>query len=252
MLIMPCRGGVIACALVLSLFGPAPASAEEVSGSLRPSQDRWSGLYVGAYLGGHDIDTAGVFDGPELGVTPDLKNLGDEGLHGGIEVGAAYQWRRLVFGVEADMSFGGFEKSYLTIQDGSVSEDGMLSYPIVGDLSHIATVRGRVGFDLGEIFSHDVLIFASGGYAFTRFDMNIAGRSRVQFDADAAVWGGGFEVALSPRWSVGAAYLHHAFDERLDIAQDTISGVFDANAGNFVELHDVDTVRVTVRYSVGA
>jgi len=251
MLIKSVRRGAIACALVLSAFAPSLAAAEEVSGLLRPSLDRWSGLYVGAYLGAHDIDTSGVFDGAELGVTPDLRNLGDEGLHGGIAAGASFQWWRLVFGVEADMSFGGFEKSYLTIQDGSATEDGLFVYPIVGDLSHIATVRGRVGFDLGPIFSHDVLIFASGGYAFTRFEMNVAGRSTLQFDADAVVFGGGFEIALSPKWSVGAEYLHHAFDERLLIAEDIVSGVFDANAGNVVRLHDVDTIRTTVRYSIG-
>ena len=229
----------------LALFGAVvvayPAAAAE---SQRDSVNRWSGSYVGANLGYHGVNTSGIFDGVEPGGTPDLRNIGSTGANLGVQAGYSWQRGRLVLGVEADASWGGFSKSYTTIQDGGPTEAGLLSYPIVGDLAYLATLRARAGFH-GTMVGHDWLLFATGGAAFTRFGMDIAaGRGRVDFDAVGTVVGGGVEVALSERSSLRAEYLHHSFGKQANFSDVNTSGIFDANDGNYVRLNTVDVVRI--------
>ncbi len=211
---------------------------------------RWTGIYIGGHIGVHDIDTIGIFDAFEPGGgIPDLSNLGDSGAHRGVQAGVNFQWHHIFLGVEADASWGGFNQSYTTIQDGSASEAFLLSYPIVGNLDYLATIRGRMGFDTSGLSGFESLLYLTAGVAFTTFEMDIAdGRSMVEFDAMGIVFGGGVEWALSDQWSLRAEYLHYDFDERLDIASVAISGIFDANAGNFVTLDNIDIFRIALNY----
>jgi outer membrane immunogenic protein len=236
------RSAIVAAAVLSAGASVTPATA----GQPQPlSHDRWSGFYVGGSLGYHAVHTAGIFDGVEPAGTPDLANIGGDGLNLGVAAGYDWQWNHLVAGVEADASWGGFSRSYTTIQDGSVTEAGLLSYPIVGDLAYLATLRGRLGFHSTLPGGHDALFYVTGGAAFTQFDMDVAdGRSKVAFDAVGTVVGGGVELALNDRSSIRAEYLHHTFGKQLDIADVGTSGVFDANDGNFVRLDSVDIFRV--------
>jgi outer membrane immunogenic protein len=238
---------VIAIAFVaLLVLCNGTAAADDV-----PASARWSGFYAGVHFGYHAIDTGGVFDGPEPAGTPDLDNIGASGVHVGLRMGFQEQWKQLVLGLETDVSGGGFDKSYLTIQDGSLGgEQGLLSYPIVGDLEYLASVRGRVGFDAGVLAGHDTMFFITGGPAFTRFSMDIADRrSQVNFNSLGLVVGGGFEVAFSEKFSLGLEYLHYDFGKRRNISGEATSGVFDANDGNFVKLEDVDTMRASLNFN---
>jgi outer membrane immunogenic protein len=215
-------------------------------------QSVWSGFYLGVNVGLHDAETSGVFDAAELGVTPDLEGIGSEGVNLGIQGGYNYQIGQLLVGVEGDLSFGGFDESIITIQDGSADEAGLLNYPIQGDLRYLATIRGRVGFNMEEMFHHAVLVFVTGGVAFTEFNMDIAnGRSDVGFKDTGLTWGGGIEMPVSPRMLLRADYLHVEFDERLNISGVATSGVFDANDGNTVKLHNVDMIRVGIDIMLG-
>lgn len=215
----------------------------------RVSEQRWTGSYVGVYLGHHNIDTAGVFDGVELGVLPVLDPIGDKGLHGGFHVGYMRQWGFSVFGIEADYSIGNFDESFEAIQDGSATEAGLLSYPIRGDLDYLATVSARAGISFDGPHNSNLLVYATAGRAFTEFTMDIAtGRSKVGFTDTGMVYGGGIEVALSHRLSLRAEYAKIYFRERLDISDVSVSGVFDANNGNYVTLDDIDRVRLAVSF----
>ena len=215
-------------------------------------ETEWSGFYLGGNFGLHDIETSGIFDAAELGETPDLEGLGDEGVHLGIQGGYNLEIGHLVVGLEGDLSFGNFAGRITTVQDGSADEAGLLSYPIEGELSYIGTIRGRVGFDMNAVFHHSVLVFATGGVAFTDFEMDIAdGRGEVGFKDSGLTWGGGIEVPISPRMSIRADYLHVEFNERLNISGVATSGVFDANDGNTVKLHDVDMVRFGIDIKIG-
>lgn len=215
-------------------------------------QNDWSGFYLGASVGLHDVETSGVFDAAELGVTPDLEGIGGEGVNLGIQGGYNYQIGQVFAGVEGDLSFGGFDESIVTIQDGSADEAGLLNYPIQGDLTYLATIRGRVGFSMEEMFHHAVLVFVTGGVAFTEFNMDIAdGRSDVGFKDTGLTWGGGIEMPVSPRMLLRADYLHVEFDERLNISGVATSGIFDANDGNTVKLKNVDMIRFGLDIMMG-
>ena len=216
-------------------------------------QHDWSGFYLGGNFGFHSVKTSGVFDASELGGTPpDLEDIGDDGLNVGIQGGYNLQITHVVLGVEGDLGFAGFSESIVTTQDGSVDEAGLLNYPIEGNLAYLATIRGRVGFDMEEIFHHSVLVFVTGGVAFTEFNMDIAdGRSEVGFKDTGLTWGGGIEFPISPRISLRADYLHVEFNERLNISDAVTSGIFDANDGNTVKLHNVDMIRFGIDIMMG-
>ena len=231
------------------LTGASVCRAEAVHGH-EPYD--WSGFYLGTSLGLHDVTTSGVFDGPELGVTPDLENIGGEGVNFVFQGGYNYQVNRFVLGVESDVSLGGFDKSFVTIQDGSVSEAGLLAYPIEGELKYLATLRGRTGFIMEDIFPHPTLLFATGGLAFTDFNLGIAnGRSEFGFSKTGLTWGFGIEMPFSDQILLRADFLHTDFDERRNIAGVATSGIFDANDGNFVKLKDVDIIRVGLDFKLG-
>jgi opacity protein-like surface antigen len=242
-----------------ALFASAAISAALIAGMppalagdfLGGTAQRWSGLYVGGYLGRHSIKTDGIFDGVELGVQPLLDRIGDKGVHGGAHAGFAMQWGFAVFGIEADYGKGGFKGSFETVQDGSATEAGLPSYPISGDLDFLASVRARAGIALAGPFGTDLLFFVSGGRAFTDFTMDIAdGRSKVGFRDQGTAFGAGAEVAVTGRLSLRAEYLRFDFGKRLEIDDVITSGIFDANAGNFVQLNDVRLLRVGASYKL--
>ena len=213
-----------------------------------PSLDRWTGVHIGGDLGYHDVAIRGSFDNVEPAGPFNLKNIGAEGLHAGVRAGFDWQWKSLVVGLEADSSWGAFNESYTTTQDG-ISDGGLLSYPLVGDLDYLASVRARIG--LAGLISPNLFLYATGGVGFTKFRMDVAdGRGEVEFDAKGLVFGAGAEMALTERWSLGAEYLHYEFGEDRDIADAAASGVFDANDGDFIELDDVETVRVSLRFKI--
>jgi outer membrane immunogenic protein len=213
----------------------------------------WSGFYAGANLGLHDVITSGIFDASELGnPAPNLKAIGDTGVNLGIHGGYGYQLDRIFLGIEGDVSLGGFNESLNTIQDGSASEAGLLQYPIEGNLRYLATLRGRLGVEVESMFPRPVLVFVTGGLAHTEFQMDIAnGRGEVGFSDFGPVWGGGVEIALSPQAMLRTEYLHAEFNKRLSMTDEVTSGIFDANDGNFVQLRDVDIVRVGITFRLG-
>jgi outer membrane immunogenic protein len=212
----------------------------------------WTGFYLGANAGFHDVATSGIFDGPELGVTPDLKNIGGKGVGFGVLGGYNYQIDHVVLGLEGDLNFGGFDNSFNTVQDGSASEAGLFSYPIEGDLRYLTTLRSRVGFILDDVFHRPVLLFATGGVAFTDFNMDIAdARSEIGFKDIGMVWGGGVEMPVSDRMSLRMDFLHIDFNKRLNIADAATSGIFDANAGNYVKLKHVNMIHLGMDFKIG-
>jgi outer membrane immunogenic protein len=235
---------VRAVILALSIV-PTSASAAEPPGT---PHFRWSGFYLGGHIAHHEIKTSGLFDGTGEPAGPFfLHRIGDEGLHGGVQAGYNWQWRQFVFGLEGDVAKGGFGKSGKTVQDGTATEAGLLSYPIRGDLDYLATARMRVGLAVWP----QALLYVTAGAGFTQFEMNIAdGRSRIALHATGLAFGGGGEIALSKDVSLRAEWLRVEFDKGLTIADVAISGIFDANAGDHLKLHHVDLVRLALNVRI--
>lgn len=232
--------------LAVSLAGATGTMAGE---SLHLPDSRWSGFYFGAHIAHHDIKTSGLFDGTGEPAGPFwLDRIGDQGMHGGIHAGYSKQWQRFVLGLEADFAPGGFARSGLTVQDGTATEAGLLSYPLRGELDYLATARVRAGITA----SSDVLFYATAGAAFTRFEMDIAnGRSRVGFNATGLAFGGGAEIALSHNISVRAEWLRLNFDKGLRFTDVATSGIFDANDGDHLRLSHIDLARVALTIKIG-
>lgn len=234
----------------LALAALAPVSVS-FAGEISPLSARWSGFYLGGHFARHSIKTDGVFDGIERGVLPELDRIGDKGLHGGVHAGFAWQWSFVVAGLEADYGIGGFKRGFETPQDGGPTEAGLFNYAITGDLDYLATIRGRAGVSLNGPFGNEMLFYLTAGPAFTKFKMDIAdGRGQVQFRDTGRAFGGGAEFSVGAGFSLRAEYLRLNFSKRIDIADETISGIFDANDGNFVKLGKVQMLRAGISYKL--
>lgn len=154
----------------------------------------WTGVYVGAHAGygwGH-VSRGGA------GVGQFGADDGDsDGVVGGAQLGANWQWKGLVLGAEADLS--GVDLSSDSATPGGVTI-------LHTDVDYFGTARARVGVAFDR-----VLLYGTGGLAYAGFDqrfqvLGVQGRdSGTQFGWTA---GSGLEVAFDAHWSVKAEYLH--------------------------------------------
>ncbi len=216
-----------------------PASAADVhdnGGSLKDVPEvyaaprNWEGFYFGGHLGygwgefeASDVDPVFLID-EDLDHEP-------EGWLYGAQIGYNWQWHsKWVFGVEADIA-------------GS-DVDGDASYDFVfapGDafvqtqsmeLEYFATVRARLGYDLGK-----TLLFVTGGWAFAQvdidFDTAIVGPGPIpdtgflasaDSSHDGWVIGGGFETWLRDNVSLKVEYLYADLDEEVYQPVATVAG----------------------------
>jgi len=149
------------------------------------------------------------------------------GIFGGGQIGYNMQFGGIVAGIEADLQTVSRGRTETTPVQ--VPVVGFPANPVVGTVqtrshfSYFGTIRGRVGF----LASPNLLIYATGGYAYGErnersdislqlqtgagsfvtlpFGTTIGGRRSV----DGYVIGGGLEYALSSQWSVKAEALYY-------------------------------------------
>jgi outer membrane immunogenic protein len=183
---------LIACLAVSALVSARSAAAADLS--LEPLYKappaevmqayNWTGFYFGANGGGgwgHSYWSA---------------NTTGFGLAGGQAGGTAgYNWQagRVVFGVETDIDWSGF--------DGSGTSPGCPAGCSTSD-SWLSTARGRIGYSFDR-----VLPYVTGGLAVG--DIRAAAPGFAGGDSTNAGWtlGAGLEVALPGNWTAKAEYL---------------------------------------------
>lgn len=199
------------------LFEPAPAGV---------SFD-WSGLYVGVHGGWAQGDWSGtptwdqgsgpysypnnhaMFPGQSLFPSESIE--GDNWL-AGVTVGANKQIGQIVFGIEADGSWGEFggDSTFAT-------RTGSTEWDVEQELDNLGTLRGRIGYGLGN-----VLFYGTGGVAFAQtsaseytYDVDGNGNRTKQMgegfaDENHIGWvaGAGVEWAVTHNWSLKAEWLH--------------------------------------------
>lgn len=218
-----------------------PASAQSID---------WTGFYVGAYGALADTDPQWdgasvyqtVIDGGEGTFTTELETVdfaeepsGSE-IGGGAKIGFNWQAGSFVFGAEADATFFDF--------DGAVTATNAAgTYTVLSSASNLQTVRARAGLAFGS-----AMIFATGGAAFSNLKHTLAasntsevvidggeggetvGTSTQTLGATAGsdtgwVLGGGGEVKLNDKLSVGLTLLHIDFGSEALADSETPSAI---------------------------
>ncbi len=180
----------------------------------------WTGFYFGANGGG---------GWGHSNWSGNATGIGLAGGQAGGTVGYNRQLGNVVFGVEGDIDWSGFNGNSTTAgcPGGCSTSDSWLS-----------TVRGRVGYSFDR-----VMPYVTGGLAVG--DIRAAAPGFAGGAATNAGWtlGGGVEMALPGNWSAKAEYL------RVDLGQFNCTGCTALPAGNVSMQENV--FRAGVNYHFG-
>jgi outer membrane immunogenic protein len=214
-------------ALAIATAGAAASFSNQAHAQLAAGLPQWAGSYVGITGGwawGQESQSGGHLQLPGCGAGSILTTFGTAtvctstfsvvttdgsynlsgGLIGGA-VGYNFQQAQWVFGLEADDSWADISGS------GTCGFDSSAPHACGGGIRWLATVRGRLGYDVGQIFPGvgTTMVYAAGGLAVGDVHAwdSLFGTSG---DKTATGWtiGAGFETKLNPNWSVKLEYLH--------------------------------------------
>jgi high affinity Mn2+ porin len=181
---------------MLAVLLSMPAAAQDVRGR--------SGFYFGGHVGTM-FGTANATLGDPTGIASAGGVTGYGAFVGGVQAGYEHFFAsRLMLGVEVDMSFASAQDlsqvlSYRATATGTANEQ----------LEYLASLRGRVGYEMGSWTP-----FVTGGIAwastrFSRTDLTTgnedANPSNIRL---GYVLGGGVDYRLDSRWSARAEYLY--------------------------------------------
>jgi len=151
----------------------------------------WSGIYIGAHVGGGWSEKCFTFAGASDGC-----HDADGWLAGG-QIGFNYQVGQFVFGAEFSGSWADINGSH-----GALLTPGD-SYKT--DLNTLLMFTGRVGMAVDRL-----LIYVTGGGAWVRdeFSYTSPGVGTATTKQNRSGWtvGAGLEYGLSPNWSIAAQY----------------------------------------------
>lgn len=234
---------VAAALLPAVMFAGLSASAGEYD------RDKWSGLYLGAHVGGAWGDTSVVdTDG---GVPYGAFKYSTSGAFGGGTAGYNWQFDNIVLGFEGDLG-------YLNLSGGRkiASSDPAYYQNLTLDSGLYGDVTGRAGFAFGP-----ALLYAKGGFAFFNGEAEQA-TTKPWYKATGTdtftgwVVGGGIEYFLTPGVSIKAEYLHFDFGSEGGVQEKVLSslpGALDDNTPvgyRFHNEHDVtaDSVKAGVAF----
>jgi outer membrane immunogenic protein len=207
------RARVVAAMILAGAGVAAAADFPQMPAKAPPAYQRvydWTGLYVGVNVGGGWANATSAFS---VAPGPAFASVDNSlpGAVGGGQLGYNWQSGGIVFGVEADFQASSL-KGGLDAPCPPVICTGLVA-SFNQKMPWFGTARGRVGYA-----SDGWMIYATGGYAYARFDTDAfasAGGlslalSRHETRSGWAA-GGGIEVALSRNWSARVEYLYFDF-----------------------------------------
>ncbi len=179
----------LAVMAVSLLLGTAGSASAQMAG---PAFN-WTGFYVGADLGWHEVKDRSTVPASTPYCWWDCKSYGESGSSfiAGLHTGYNWQSDAIVFGVEGDVAG---MNSASTVNDFCSST--YCDYTQKVKMNALATLRGRVGYDLGGI-----LPFVTGGLAVGNVRNYVADNNdeglwdKTQFRT-GYIFGGGFEYAM--------------------------------------------------------
>lgn len=232
--------------LAATLLAATPALAADLTYEPAPvaapaSVYNWTGFYIGlnAGYGWGDIDTTDnsmTTTGPLVGVGqgsfPSTTFPGADGsasvdgLLGGAQIGYNYQVGTWVFGAEADYQAVDHKTS-----SSFVGSDLGPYYETSAELQSFGTVRGRIGYAIGDRGTW--LPYVTGGLAYGETKISgsgtLAGGAATAFSvSDVRVgWvvGAGIEWAFADRWSAKLEYLFMDLGSDPGIVENTTTTV---------------------------
>lgn len=232
----------------------------------------WTGFYLGVN-GGYGwaaqstrLNASAIED--SLAAVNASSKLSAQGGFGGGQLGFNMQRDRFVFGVEADIEGAGISGRVGT-EAVSLSGDVITDAWAKSTLDWFGTLRGRAGYAVGG-----TLLYATGGFAYggirDRLYQTVTSYNTVPpaavYDSAASnstatgyVVGGGFEMAITPSWSLKAEYQYIDLGSTLlstataatDLTYDCPAGTCSDNGGASTKFHHTyNTVRIGLNYKV--
>jgi outer membrane immunogenic protein len=206
MVLRACVGGLLLG--IAGVFAVAPAKAADLPVPTKsppavapvPSAPaaiyNWTGFYLGGQIGGGFAHSS--WSDPFSGGRDRFNS--SAGFLGGGQVGANYQWKMLVLGVEGDFSWTGLKGS------GTDSLGDTLNT----NTQWTSTVTGRVGAAFDRL-----LLYGKGGAAFARdqssFTDVIGNSAANSFTRTGWTAGVGLEYGISKNWSAKIEYDYLGF-----------------------------------------
>ncbi len=159
--------------------------------------NRWTGFYVGVFLGHGKGQTEWTDE--FLG----LKSSPFDGSGGLVGFAAGYNWQmgRWVYGIEGDASY--------TRIKASSPGPFCLCLPAESELAHLFTFRGRAGY----LVMPNTLAFVTGGFALATIKHgNATEQTQVAVEPGVTI-GAGLEVQAFRDWTLKGEYLFAKFGE---------------------------------------
>ena len=214
------------------LLGPLPVLAQEAPSS--------SGFYVGGHVG-YMFGTANATQSDPNGVASAGGLSGYGAFMGGVQAGYEHHFAsKMMLGAEIDMSFPSAQDlsqvlSYRATGNGTVNEQ----------LEYLASLRGRVGYDLGSWTP-----FLTGGIAWASTRVSRTDLATGNEDAQSSnvrlgyVLGAGVDHRLDSRWSARAEYLY------TNLAPTTFT--FGSAPASYQSQYDLHRFRIGLNYKFGA
>jgi high affinity Mn2+ porin len=232
----PARRLIRMAATATALLAPLPVLAQQ-SGT--------SGFYVGGHVGYmFGNANATLADPTGLAGAPAASAGGITGygaFFGGVQAGYEHYFAsRLMLGAEVDMSFPSAQDlsqvlSYRATGSGTVNEQ----------LEYLASLRGRVGYDMGSWTP-----FLTGGVAWASTRISRTDLTTGNEDAQSSnirlgyVLGAGVDYRLDGRWSARTEYLY----TRLGLT----GFAFASAPASYASQYDLQRIRIGLNYKFGA
>jgi outer membrane immunogenic protein len=218
---------VLRAGLSYKLNWPDPAatgrSAMNAMAAMPPAAPAWSwsGFYLGAHGGygwGRDSSTVQVvptFFGGQSPPIPVVPGVNSEGYVAGFQAGANWQWRRYVGGLEIDQSATGIRGSSAS----RVATDPIFfPLPVSGAMADKFDLLGSARARLGYLVRPDILIYGTGGLAWTRYVQTLTNQNDTLTINSMPSWRAGWVAGVggqmrlwNSNWLGRVEYLHYDF-----------------------------------------
>ena len=239
---------VVRAGLSYKLNWPDPAGAGRsmiVAKAIAPAVWSWSGFHVGGHAGyGWGDDSSRMMLQPDtfaLGLVPtEVGGVASSGYVAGFQAGGSWQSGQFVGGLEIDLSATGIKGTATASGFDSNIPPGALSGIMTDKFDMLGTVRARLGY----LVRPDLLLYGTGGLAWTRLEQTLTNVSpNFAYTATAPTWragwvaGAGGQLRLwNSNWLGRLEYLHYDFGS----SGGTYQGFIDPNEPTGIGIRKLD------------